>query len=87
MRIGQDLCIALVLAVIGVGAGKPALARPSADEALEVIESAMASRELTDAEAAHVRTLIAIAQDRESVGDEDGAISALAEASAILKVI
>lgn len=87
MRIGQDLCIALVLAVIGVGPGRPALARDSADETLQIIEDAMAGRDLTDTEAANVRTLIAIAQDRESAGDEDGAISALAEASAILKAV
>ncbi len=87
MRIGQDLCIALVLAVVGVGCGKPALARNSADAALETIEDAMAGSDLTAAEAAAVRTLIAAAQELEGAGDEEGAIAALAQASAILKAV
>jgi hypothetical protein len=86
MRFGQDICIALVLAVVGAGLGKPALARSDADEDLAIVENAMAQNGLSDAEMARVRELIAVARGRERAGDEDGAVSALAAASVILRV-
>jgi hypothetical protein len=86
MRVGQDLCIALVLAVVSVGSGKASLARPDCDDSLAVVERALAGRGLSEAQAQAVRSLIALAQERESSGDEEGAALAMAEASAILGI-
>ena len=84
MRIGQDLCIALVLAVVGVNAGKPAVARTETDGSLAVVEGAMAESGLTEEEIAGVRGLIAEARQHERAGDEDGAAVAMARAWGIL---
>jgi hypothetical protein len=86
MRIGQDLCIALVLAVVSVGMGRPVAARADADESLALVEGAMRTSGLSDADAASVRQLIALAQERERAGDEDGATAAMAQASSILGI-
>jgi hypothetical protein len=86
MRVGQDLCIALVLAVVGVGFGKPSLTRPAAEEGLAIVESAMAESDLSDEEIASVRKLIVRAQELERAGDEDGVAATIASASAILKL-
>jgi hypothetical protein len=85
MRVRQDLCIALVVAVSGVGLGKPA-ARSQADDGLASVEEAMAERDLSAEEVASVRRLIAVARDREAAGDEDGAIAAMASISSILRI-
>ena len=87
MRIKQDLCIALVLAVVGVGFGKPAISRNPAEKSLATLEDAMAGSGLTEAQADSVRRLIAAAQERERAGDEDGAVSAMTEASVILGIV
>jgi hypothetical protein len=86
MRVSQDLCIALVLAVIGVGSGSPSLATAEASDDLEAVEGAMAGRGLSEEEIMSVRTLIAHARERQRAGDEDGAASAMAQASAILRI-
>ena len=86
MRLRQDLSIALVLAVIGVGFGKPALARNDVEDEVAVVESAIARSGLSETETAMVRALLARAQDRERAGDEDGAARALADLSAILQI-
>jgi hypothetical protein len=86
MRLGQDLCIALVLAVVSVGIGRPAAARPDADESLALVESAMRTSGLSEEKAVSVRALIALARERGQAGDEDSAAAAMAEASAILGI-
>ena len=85
MRLKQDLCIALVLAVVG-SFGNPALAAGKARQAIAVVEEAMAESGLSEEEMATVRRLIADARDRQRAGDDDGAASAMAEASAILRI-
>ena len=82
MRLKQDLCIALVLAVVG-SFGNPALA---AGKARQGIEDAMAQEGLSEEEMATVRRLIADARDRQRAGDDDGAAIAMAQASAILRI-
>jgi hypothetical protein len=86
-RLGQDLCIALVLAVIGAGLGRPAFARGEPECALGIVEEAMAQGGLSEPDMAAVRELIALAQQRERAGDEDGAVLAMAEASQILRLL
>jgi hypothetical protein len=86
MRFGQDLCIALVLAVVGVGAGKPIVARTEAEGSLAVVEKAMRDSGMTAGQIASIRRLIAQAREREQAGDENGAASAMAHASAILGI-
>lgn len=86
MRVSQDLCIALVFAVIGIGLGKPSLARSEAEEGLAIVEQAMAEEGLSQEKKISVRKLIAHARERERAGDADGAASAMAEASAILRI-
>ena len=85
MRLKQDLCIALVLAVVG-SFGTSALAAGKARQAIAVVEEAMAESGLSEEETATVRRLIADARDRQRAGDDDGAASAMAEASAILRI-
>ena len=85
MRLKQDLCIALVLAVVG-SFGIPALAASKARQPIAVVEDAMAESGLSEEEMATVRRLIADARDRQRAGDDDGAASAMAEASAILRI-
>ena len=86
MRVGRDLSIALVLAVIGVGITDPALGGNDADDDLEAVENAMSEGELSEEEVASVRSLIAHARERHRAGDEDGAASAMARASTILRI-
>lgn len=86
MRISQDLCIALVLTVIGAGLAKPPAARGADNDGFSVVEDTIAGRGLSAAEATSVRNLIAQARERELAGDEDGAASAMAEASALLRI-
>ena len=85
MRLKQDLCIALVLAVVG-SFGNPALSAGKARQGIAVVEDAMAEEGLSDAEVAKVRRLIAQARECEGAGDDVGAASAMALASAILKI-
>jgi hypothetical protein len=85
MRLKQDLCIALVLAVVGTF-GNPALAAGKAREGIAVVEDAMAEEGLSESEVAKVRRLIAQARECEGAGDDDGAASAMALASAILRI-
>jgi hypothetical protein len=86
MRVGQDLCIALVLAVVGVGSAKASPAGPACDDSLAVVERAIAGSGLSQDQARAVRSLIALAQERAGSGDEEGAALAMAQASAILGI-
>ena len=86
MRFRQDLSIALVLAVIGAGLGKPAMARTDLEDEIAIVESAMARSGLSEVDTAKVRALLARAQESERAGDEDGAAFAMAEISAILQI-
>ena len=85
MRLKQDLCIALVLAVVG-SFGNPALAAGKAREGIAIVEDAMAEEGLSEAEAAKVRRQSARARELQGAGDDDGAASAIAEASALLRI-
>lgn len=85
MRIRQDLCIALVLAVIGAGIGTPRLQR-TPEEIPPALEDAIAARGLSVEDVERVRHLIVRARERGWAGDEDGAALALAEASALLGI-
>jgi hypothetical protein len=86
MRVGQDLCIALVLAVVSVGSAKASLGAAASDDSLAVVERAIAGSGLSDEQARTVRSLIALAQERTGSGDEEGAALAMAQASAILGI-
>jgi hypothetical protein len=85
MQVSRDLCIALVLAVIGVGMTDPVLGS-DADDDLDAVEEAMADGHLSEEEIASVRTLIAEARERHRAGDDDGAAAAMARVSAILGI-
>jgi hypothetical protein len=85
MRVGQDLCIALVLAVVSVGSAK-ALGDAPSDDSLAIVERAIAGSGLSEEQARAVRSLIALAQERAGAGDEEGAALAMAQASAILGI-
>lgn len=86
MRFRQDLCIALILTVIGAGGAGPPKSGAEAEDGLAVIDGAMQADGLSDGEMRRVRELIARARDHERAGDEDGALAAIAEASAILRL-
>ena len=86
MRLKQDLCIALVLAVVG-SFGNPALAAGKGRQGIALVEDAMAHGGLSEEEMATVRRLIADARDRQRAGDDDGAAHAMAQASAILRIV
>ena len=85
MRLKQDLCIALVLAVVG-SLGNATLSASKAGEGIAVVEDAMAEEGLSEAEVAKVRRLIAQARECQGAGDDDGAASAMTQASAILRI-
>jgi len=86
MRVGQDLCIALVLAVVSVGSAKASLGGAACDDSLAVVERAIAASGLSEEQARAVRSLIALAQERVGSGDDEGAALAMAQASAILGI-
>jgi hypothetical protein len=86
MRVGQDLCIALVLAVVSVGSAKAALGAAPSDDSLAIVERAIAGSGLSEEQARAVRSLIALAQERAGAGDEEGAALAMAQASSILGI-
>jgi hypothetical protein len=86
MRFGQDLCIALVLAVIGTGIAEPAVANGRPEESSGFVEDAMEASGLSEAEMATVRRLITEARNCARIGDEDGAATAMATVSGILGI-
>ena len=86
MRFGQDLCIALVLAVIGTGFAEPAVAEGTLEESSGFVEDAMEAGGLSETEMATVRRLIAAARECARLGDDDGAAVAMAEASRLLRI-
>ena len=85
-RIGQDLCIALVLAVVSAGFGSRLVGGSGQEDGVATIEAAIAVSGLSADQAGVVRSLIALARDRESAGDENAAAIAMAKASTLLGI-
>jgi hypothetical protein len=86
MRFGQDVCIALVLAVIGTGISEPAAASDTLEASAGFVEAAMEAGGLSEPDIAAVRRLIATARESVRNGDEDEAAAAMAEAAQLLRI-
>jgi len=85
MLVSKKISAAAIVAVAAIGFAMPAFADDCTDN-MAVVEEAVATAQLAEADMASVQSLIEDARSKQAAGDVDGCAATLAEAKTILQV-